>query len=233
MRKIPSAFSEVASPSSGSVLAKHIREGAAASTGAGKGLRALLGKEKFINPEQIDRAIIAVKSMSEREGAMAILIGGVAMQVYGSPRLTKDVDFAVDRPLPQPENFRFLGPIDFGGGAYIAPDGAKIDIVVRNDEYKALYDEAIQAAILSEEGILIVSPEYLAAMEFAAHTEKHTLDLKWLLKQKGLVGRRLVSNLIYRHVGQKFGVESFDRVLDEVELELRRRSGPSDPTDYP
>ncbi len=198
-----------------------------------KGAYAYVSKKgRFISPEQIDRMIDLMKEVSAREGITSILIGGVAMQSYGSPRLTKDIDFAVDSEIPKPEGFTFLGPINFGGSAFIAPDGAKMDVILRNDEYKNLYDEALQHLVVTEDGIPIASPDYLAAMEFAANDPKHTLDLKWLIKQPRLLDLQQVKNIIYRHIGQKFGVETFDRLVDQVEHEQRMRPS-TDPTEYP
>jgi hypothetical protein len=100
------------------------------------------GRRKFISPEQINWAIDLMKSVAEQQGITVILIGGVAMQAYGSPRLTKDIDFAVDQSFNRPPVLSFLGPINFGGEALVAADGTKIDVILRADEYKELYDEA-------------------------------------------------------------------------------------------
>lgn len=190
-------------------------------------------KEKFISPEKIDRALELVKEVSEREGIGSILIGGVAMQAYGSPRLTKNIDFAVDQPFPKPEILAYQGPINFGGESYRAPDGARIDIILRNDEYRDLYMEAVENRAVTEEGVPIATPEYLAAFEFAANDEKHRLDLKWLLKMGGLVDVQKAKNIVYRHVGQRYGVENFTKIEQDVEDAVRRNPGVRDPESYP
>jgi hypothetical protein len=216
----------------GLVLAPQASGGAAPFRDIRKGVFAYVAKkEKWITPEQIDWAIDLMKAISESQGITAILIGGVAMQSYGSSRFTKDVDFAVDAGFEKPDVLSILGPINFGGVAYIAANGAKIDAILRNDEYTALYEEALANHVTTEDGVPIVTPEYLAAMEFAANEPKHTLDLQWLIKQPGLLDLAKVRNLIYRHVG-KFGLEMFERLVDQVELERRRKPG-GDPSAYP
>lgn len=221
-----------AAPSS-LVLAPQASGGAASFRAILKGVFAYVTKKKkWITPDEIDWAIDLMKSISETQGIVSVLIGGVAMQSYGSPRLTKDIDFAVDAAFESPDVLSILGPINFGGNAYISAAGAQIDAILRNDEYTALYEEALANHVTTEDGVPIVTPEYLAAMKFAANEPKHTLDLQWLIKQPGLLDLAKVRNLIYRHVGQKFGVETFERLVDQVELERRRRPG-EDPTAYP
>jgi hypothetical protein len=219
---------------SGLVLAPQASGGAATFRAIRKGVFAYVAKKgKFITPAQIDWAIDLMKSISEQAGITTMVIGGVAMQAYGSPRLTKDIDFVVDQAFEKPEVLSVLGPINFGGMAYIAADGAKIDAILRNDEYKPLYDEALAHLVFTEDEIPIVTPDYLAAMEFAANEPKHMLDLQWLVKQPGLLDLAKVRNLIYRHVGAKFGTQTFERLVDQVELERRRKPGGLDPCEYP
>src|SRR6266404_9677371 len=99
--------------------------------------------------------------MASEQGFSAILIGGVALQVYGSPKLTKDIDFALDRQINDPETLRKISAISFGGARYAAPNGAKIDLIVRSDEYEKLYEDAVKNSISSPAGIPIATPEHL------------------------------------------------------------------------
>lgn len=214
------------------VLATQVSDGAAAFGRVRKGVFAYVAKKaKFIMPQQIDWAIDLMKAISKEQGVTAMLVGGVAMQSYGSPRLTKDIDFVVDQEFPKPDVLSFLGPINFGGQAFIAADGTKIDVILRNDDYWALYEEALSQLVVTEDGVPIVTPEYLAVFEFAANEPKHLLDLQWLMRQPALLDLAKVRNIIYRHVGQRYGVEQFEKLVDQVELELRRK--PHDPTSYP
>jgi hypothetical protein len=187
----------------------------------------MVGKGKFIDPEQINRLIELVSKISEKYGLSTALVGGVAMQVYGSDRLTKDLDIIADQPIPDPSPLRRIGPLNLGGDAYQAPDGAKLDVIVRNDEYTALYQEALANAIMTPEGVPIVSAEYLAAMKLGAGTDKHLLDLKWLIKQSDLLDLKRTGNIIYRTMGGKFAQDSFRQIVDQalLEKEQARRAG--------
>jgi hypothetical protein len=187
----------------------------------------VVGKGKFIDPEQINRLIDLVSKASEKYGLSTALVGGVAMQVYGSDRLTKDLDIVSDQPIPDPSPLKRTGPLHFGGDAYQAPDGSKLDVIVRNDEFTALYQEALANAITTPEGIPIVTPEYLAAMKLGAGTDKHLLDLKWLIKQPDLLDVKKAENIVYRTMGGKFAQDIFRKIVDLalLEKEQAKRAG--------
>ena len=62
------------------------------------------------------------------------LAGGLAMHLYGSPRLTKDVDIIASRDLSLTPQHR----LSFGGSSYTLQVGryaVQIDWIVRNDGY--------------------------------------------------------------------------------------------------
>lgn len=196
-----------------------------------KGVYAMVSKDKFITPEQINAMLRVVRLWSDSHGAVALLVGGVAMQAFGSPRLTKDVDFVV--PFVPDLGLTRLGPINFGGEAFIAPDGGKVDFVVRNDEYKELYDHALENPSMTSDGIQIVSPEHLATMKLAAREPKHILDLQWLLNQPGLVDRKKAQNLVYRFVGGRYAVDGFLDIMDRTDFERERSKEERDSSSYP
>ena len=183
-------------------------------------------KERFIDPEQINEIIRLLQEMSAEQGFVAALAGGVAMQVYGSPRLTKVVDFVLDQPLSEEGQLRKIKPLGFGGGSYQAPGGGKVDLIVRNDEYSALYQDALQNIQITPQGIPIVAPEHLAAMKLAAAREKDILDLKWLIRRLGLLDIPKTRSLVYRFMG-RFAQDRFDDVVDQttIEKEIMRRRG--------
>lgn len=183
-------------------------------------------KERFIDPEQINEIIRLIKEMSEEQGFVAALVGGVAMQVYGSDRLTKDVDFALDQPISDKKNLRKTKVLGFGGESYRAPSGAKVDLIVRNDDYTKLYDDALVNIQHTPQGIPIVSPEHLAAMKLAAGREKDILDLKWLIRQVGLLNLKSTRSIVYRFMG-RYAQDRFDDIADQamIEKEMQRRRG--------
>jgi hypothetical protein len=71
----------------------------------------------------------------------------------------------------------------------------------------------------------MVTPDYLAAMKFVAHITdrqggaKHLEDLKWLLRQEGLVDVKKAKAIVYRHAGGRLSQEMFQRVVDEIRFE--------------
>lgn len=66
------------------------------------------------------------------------LAGGLAMHLYGSPRLTKGVDIIASKELSlTPQH-----PLNFGGSSYTLQVGkysVQIDWIVRSDAYQAFY----------------------------------------------------------------------------------------------
>jgi hypothetical protein len=181
-------------------------------------------KERFINPDQINDSIALIKKMAVEQGFHVVLIGGVALQVYGSPKLTKDIDFALDQPLEDQGTLRKTKPISFGGARYAAPNGAMIDLIVRNDEYAKLYEDAIVSSIETPEGIPIVTPEHLAAMKLAAGREHDILALKWMIRQADLLDIKKTRALVYRFMG-RYAQDRFDDIVDQagIEKEMKRR----------
>lgn len=183
-------------------------------------------KDRFIDPEKINEIIKLVRAMAAKQGFAAALAGGVALQVYGSPRLTKDVDFVLDHALSDPGPLRKIKQLGFGGDSYRAPNGGKVDLIVRDDEYSKLYLDAVARAQTTPEGIPIVTPAHLAAMKLAAGREKDVLDLKWLIRQPGLLDVKTARSVVYRFMG-RFAQDRFDDVVDQatIEKELQRRRG--------
>lgn len=189
-------------------------------------VRALLQKGKFVSPEQIVSSMRLMGAICERAGVSAALVGGVAMQLYGSPRLTKDVDLALNDDTDDISPLEELRRISFGGKACLTPDRVRVKLIVRNDEYRELYRSAVVAAgrIMDTDGdFTVVSPEHLAAMKFATQDEGHILDLKWLLNQPDLVNVQETKKIVYKLVGGKFAVECFEGILDQVELARWKR----------
>jgi len=183
-------------------------------------------KENFIDPDQINDSIRLIQEMASEQGFSAILIGGVALQVYGSPKLTKDIDFALDRQINDPETLRKISAISFGGARYAAPNGAKIDLIVRSDEYEKLYEDAVKNSISSPAGIPIATPEHLAAMKLAAGREHDILALKWMIRQADLLDIKKARSIIYRFMG-RYAQDRFDDTVDQatIEREMKRRRG--------
>ena len=179
-------------------------------------------KERALDPEQINEVIRSVAAVFAEMGEPVALAGGVALQTYGSPWFTTDVDFLAPQTIPKGAGFRKIRPLGFGGDEFRAPNGVKTDIIVRSDDYRELYEEALEKAQATPECMLLVYPEYLAAMKLAAGRDKDLLHLKWMLRQTRLLDLKELANLVYRFVGGRFGVDQLQKISDHVEFENRK-----------
>ncbi|MBI4612305.1 MAG: hypothetical protein HY720_01720 [Planctomycetes bacterium] len=157
-----------------------------------------------------------VRVIADAAGRRVAVAGGLAMQIYGSPRLTKDVDLIADQAPPASADLRPARPLTFGGSVLETPEGIDVDWIVRSDEYEPLYDEALDAAVSAEGDLLVVRPHHLAAMKLAALLPKHYEDLMFLLGRPGLVDLDRAREVVHRLVGGKFARDQFDAALEEA-----------------
>ncbi len=141
------------------------------------------------------KALQIITAEADRAKIPWALAGGVAMSYYESPRLTKDVDIIASKTLDlEPE--RKLG---FGGERYTAKVGKKevpVDWIVRNDDVKVFYEKALKEASSEKFGIPLLTPEWLVILKYIAGRFKDQQDAVFLLKQKGLVDRKLIKRKI-------------------------------------
>src|SRR5215471_13184834 len=123
-------------------------------------LKQFVEKNLRKNPDQMidtETGLAALRrtvAVAERKGVAWALVGGIAMHLYGSPRLTNDVDVIASAILPlQPE--RQLG---FGGERYRVKLGKRlvpVDWIVRNDTAKKFYESALAEAYKLRSGVPI------------------------------------------------------------------------------
>ena len=107
-----------------------------------------------------------------------VIVGGLAMQFWGSPRLTLDVDLAATEV---PARIDGKG-LTFGGVRTKAANGVSVDVIVRDDEWAALYHAAIEhAEDVDGAPAPVVSPEYLVAMKMVAGRPKDDDDVRFLV----------------------------------------------------
>lgn len=176
---------------------------------------------KFLNPDDIGEAIAEVAAIAARSKVDVALVGGVAMSVYGSDRLTKDVDVACrDEGLPELEQLKKLS---FGGYSTKSSAGHPVDVIVREDAYRPLYVAAIEDA--RDEGLplRVVSPEYLVAMKMAAARGKDVLDLEELLRL-GVLDLSKTRVIIRQHLGE-YAARKWDSLVAEFEWKSSREGG--------
>lgn len=129
------------------------------------------------------------------------LVGGFAMYLYGSPRLTKDIDIIASKYLP----LNAVGKLQSGGERYsveVQKRSVDIDWIVRSDDAKRFYKEALKDAVKTTEGLPIISPEWLVILKYIAGLFKDHDDAIYLLRQKGLVNRKLIKEIIVRIAGK-------------------------------
>ena len=155
----------------------------------------------LIDGETAIKAIEIVGAMADQNGISWAVCGGIAMAVYGSPRLTKDVDIIGSKRLPVKE---ILGYLKQGGEHFTVETEKRtvpIDWILRNDDAKKLFEKALSEAVWIDD-LPVVTPEYLVIMKFIAGRFKDQEDAVFLLSQPDLVNREKVKNIIIEVFGQ-------------------------------
>ena len=169
-------------------------------------------KIKFLDPREIEDTISEVAELARSQGIEVALVGGVAMEIYGSDRLTKDVDVASREPL---RDIVRLRPLSFGGHACLtARTKHPVDIIVRQDDYAALYDSALDRAVDVGLPLRVVTAEYLAALKMAANRDKDQGDLKKLV-ELSVLDLGLARSIIKKYLGE-YAAREFDSLCEEV-----------------
>lgn len=159
----------------------------------------------------------SVATEAREQNIRAAVAGGYAMRFYGSSRLTADVDFIAEQKLrEEAPGWEYEKALSFGGQSYVV-DGLPVDWIVRDDEYGPLYSEALHYADSTDDGYLIVTPEYLAAMKFATRRRKDELDVLFLLQVPDLVDRKVLEVIVYRLVGGRFAVDELWSLFREAD----------------
>ena len=127
-------------------------------------------------------------TQEEIEWAVA---GGMAMYIYGSPRLTKDVDIIASNNLSLTPDH----PLGFGGSSYTLQVGkyaVQVDWIVRTDGYRKYYRAALNDAVKMPNGLRVITPEWMVILKINAGRQKDLDDAVFLLKQNQLVDRPTV-----------------------------------------
>ena len=137
-------------------------------------------------------------AQEEIEWAIA---GGLAMHLYGSPRLTKDVDIIASKNLSLTPKHR----LSFGGSSYTQQIGkyaVPIAWIVRNDGYQKYYRAALKDAIALPNGLRLVTPEWLVILKINAGRQKDLDDIVFLLKRQKLVDRPTIKQKVVKTAGE-------------------------------
>jgi hypothetical protein len=155
-----------------------------------------------IDEDSASQAVEIISRIAEENGIEWALVGGLAMNLYGSDRLTKDIDVIADKLLPVSEK-QIVGRLKQGGERYNTETDVKVvtvDWIIRNDEFKPLFRAALKAAVKIND-VPILTPEWLVILKFIAGRFKDQEDAVFLLSRNGLVNRNLVKDHIVKNAG--------------------------------
>jgi hypothetical protein len=155
----------------------------------------------------------AVEALSEI-AARCALIGGLALDAWGIPRATRDVDLAVPVGAAEPAAERIrrpateVRPLLIGGVAVREPErNLRIDLIDRRFHFGALFADAIaEAAAAGRRArvggveIPLVSLEHLLAMKMVSGEPKDEIDARRILGLDRL-DYPAARNLIERFLG--------------------------------
>jgi hypothetical protein len=176
-------------------------------------------RRKFLAPEALDRAANEMARLAREQGVRAAVVGGLAMQLYGSDRLTMDVDFIADRKLNGPT---VKDQVAFGGDKLVSSEGVPVDWVIVGNGYSALFGEAIRNAkpVRGQEYRVVPLP-YLAALKMVARAPRHMADLFEVLSS-GKLNVKQTRQIVRRTMGC-YAADRFDDFV--AEARWRKESG--------
>ena len=146
-------------------------------------------------------AVQEISKLAYQEEIAWAVAGGLAMHLYGSERLTKDVDIIASKNLSLIPDHQ----LTFGGSSYTLQVGkyaVQIDWLVRNDGYRKYYEAALREAIEFPNGLRIVTPEWLVILKINAGRQKDLDDIVFLLKQKKMVDRPTIKMKVVATAGE-------------------------------
>ncbi len=182
-----------------------------------------------IDEDSASQAVEIITKLAEENNIDWALVGGLAMNLYGSDRLTKDIDVIADKLLPMSEK-QIVGRLKQGGERYNTETDEKIvtvDWIIRNDEFKPLFNEALKAAVKIND-VPVLTPEWLVILKFIAGRFKDQEDAVFLLSRNGLVNRNLIKEHIIKTAGElawglaKHGYQRWFDLADSRSLEEQR-----------
>jgi len=157
----------------------------------------------LLDNESALQAIETVGKIANENSIDWALVGGIACLLYGSDRLTKDVDIIAVNRLPVPPSI-IAGQLQQGGERYeieTEKQTVSVDWIIRKDEAKRYFQEALKESVVVKK-IPVLTPEWLVILKHIAGRFKDQEDAIFLLRQKGLVDRRKIKENIIRVGGQ-------------------------------
>ena len=181
--------------------------------------------DKIKTTRELPKPVNTVQALEEALDILSmlhpVLIGGVALSFYGIERYTKDVDFALTQAevsaaalLVQDKDPK---PLRIGGLSFATKFGVRVDLIDHRFDYKALFEEAIQAAQHAElrakvgsREVLVIPIHYFIALKLVADRPQDEADLAKLLPRSDL-DYPAAREIVHRHVGL-FAARRLDRL---------------------
>jgi hypothetical protein len=172
-----------------------------------------------------DELLAAAERVSARSderqamGDEVAVAGGLAMQVWGSPRLTADLDVIAN------DRLGYTGePLSFGG-VRTREGTVPLDVIVRDDEWRDLYVAALMSAVMVDNITPpVVTPEFLVAMKMVAGRPKDEADVRYLVLTEDF-DREVAESVVRQYLGA-YAVKELRSLIAEAE---RRRSRGEEP----
>ncbi len=151
-------------------------------------------KFDLLDDESAMETIETVGKLADENNIDWALAGGLAVILYGSDRLTKDVNIIASKTLP----LKNEGLLMQGGERYHIQTSKRevaVDWITRNDEAEKFYQQALKDAVMIQE-TPILTPEWLIILKFIAGRFKDQEDGVFLLSKTGLVDRNKIKEMI-------------------------------------
>jgi len=183
-------------------------------------------------PFLLAEAAAIVGDVARRQRATVALVGGYALQHFGSTRLTGNIDVISSDPLHElePAKIRMQPRLSFGGRQVrvIAPGNAHVgslvlvpvDVIVRSDDFKDLYVDALSHTVDKCASLPVVEPEYIAAMKLVAGRRRDDDDLAFLITS-GVIDMPKTERIIRKHLGA-YALKEFQAFADEARWRASR-----------
>lgn len=171
---------------------------------------------KFLDPARVNAALAEVATVTRKDGVRVALLGGVALQLYGSDRFTTDLD-VVASGYPDPNGpLPTKGVLTFGGVQSEASNGVPVDLIIRDDERAELYDAALEnAKPVAGVPIPVVTLPYLGAMKLASGRAKDIQDLEFILRSNPKIYNQ-IKKLVRKYLGE-FEVEELESIKNTID----------------
>lgn len=135
--------------------------------------------ERFdvLNPRVL-RALRAAHEALDRLKVRHVLVGGLAVGIYGRVRVTKDVDFLVG-----PEAFDVVGAlVSFRPGVPLSAEGVPIDSILAPVDHEAVLGAALDDPLVVD-GIPVIRAESLVYMKLVAGRRQDLADVVSVLRE--------------------------------------------------